>query len=120
MECGKLKKKAVIIAMLAIILMAMLAGCISTDTSRVDGTIYNNTDYKVNVHAQNKATGAIGRWGINGNSTRPVTLNVASYTILAYYWDDDSLIGTDDLQVRASDATFSIIIYNETVYCDAY
>ena len=114
------KVLALIILGIALLGMVAFAGCISTDTTRVEGTIYNNAEYKIDVHIKNDATGAIGRHGLSANNSCLITLEVGEYTVSAYYWDDDSLIGKDTLLVRASDSTFSIIVNDNTVYCYPY
>jgi len=103
-----------------IIAMSIFAGCITTESQRIEGTMHNNTEYLVDVYFRNKATGQNIRWGVANDSTKYVELATGAYSVSANYRYDDSLIGSADLELTSADATWYVNIYNTSVFANAY
>lgn len=116
-----MKKWLVIpIVFVLIFVVGMFAGCITDSANQIDGTLHNNTDYKAYVYFRNKATGASWNWEVTANNTRSGTIDMGTYSLTARYSSNDEYIDSVEMIIGASHSTFTIIIYNTTLYARSY
>jgi len=120
-------KKPLLMGIFCIVILAMLAltGCVETTSNRIEGTAYNRTGYDVRLKAH--CTSGIYQdiyRDIFRNSTDKFWVTAGFWEITVWYDDgrleSNSQIGKDTLEVRKTDDTFDICIYEDYIWMNAY
>lgn len=118
--------KKILAILSLIVIFSVASGCVNTTVAEINGTIYNRIDYRVKVYIENKITDETVTYRLRNESQQPRALKVGDYNIWAYTasytddWENEEYIGGDELEIRATDTSFSITVYNDSLLAQSY
>lgn len=115
MKNGKLIG-AIVFMVLAIASVSVMAGCITDDSTKIEGTIHNTiTDEKCWIKVTHKSTGVlVDEEAVAQNSTEVWELPVGVLLVVASDSHNNEIASTD-LTISSTDTTFTIIVYSDDI-----
>lgn len=112
---------SITIVLILVLVCGYLTGCLDEqEVHKAEGTAYNSTDDTIKL----KATCNSGMYQtvekkIYNNSTVSFALYMDNWVLEARYYDTDEKIDTETLKITKEESTFTIIIYDDSIYAHA-
>lgn len=107
---------AFVFLVLVIASMSVMAGCITSDEDKIEGTIHNTiTDEKCWIYVYHRSTGGlVDHESVAQNSTEVWELAPGAYRVKAMDSHEHDIAYTD-FTIDPTDTTFTIVVYSDDV-----
>ena len=116
-------KKIILSVMALVIAIVIFTGCVDISPpgthTAIQGTIHNRTDNKIYLKTVHRSLGETNYYIVTNTTYTTATMKIGTLDLSARLYDTEDYFATGEIVIEATDTTFTIIVYNTTIYASA-